>query len=346
MDLSFFDYQLPPELIAQHPADRRDASRLMLLRRAARSVEHRRFTDLPRLLEAGDLLVVNESRVRAARLRACRRGSDGQMEVLVVGQTGSDVWKALLRPARRAKPGDQLEIPGESGEFVVLRKEANGVALLQARFPAGVEDLCERRGLPPLPPYIKRPAGEEPGEDRARYQTIFAGITGSVAAPTAGLHFSQEIVGSLQDAGIEICRLVLHVGLSTFQPIRSEQVEDHTLDAESYFIPQVAAESINRARREGRRVVAVGTTTTRTLESVAARHGEIVPGGGAADLFIHPPFTFRAVDALLTNFHLPQSSLLVLAAAFAGCDFILESYRQAVAEKYRFYSYGDCMLIL
>jgi S-adenosylmethionine:tRNA ribosyltransferase-isomerase len=346
MDLDAFDYPLPDELIAQHPADKRDASRMMVLNRSAKSLEHRRFTDLPMMLNQGDLLVVNESRVRAARLLAVRRGTGGRVEILVVRQCASDIWQVLLRPARRIKAGDRLEIPHEEGEFEVLSKEAYGVATLRSGFAQSVEKLCERRGLTPLPPYIKRPSSKDHEEDRTRYQTIFARATGSVAAPTAGLHFSDEVVSGLPAAGIEMCCLTLHVGLSTFQPIRTSQVEQHRLEPERYMVPPVTAEMISRAKQDGRRVVAVGTTTTRTLESIAAKHGSIVSGEGSAGLFIRPPYRFQVVDAMLTNFHLPRSSLLVLVAAFAGLEFVLQAYHEAVHERYRFYSYGDCMLIL
>jgi len=346
MDIDAFDYALPDDLIAQHPAERRDASRMMVLDRSSLSLKHCHFADLPNVLDRGDLLVVNESRVRSARLMSARRGSGGRVEILVVRPAAGDDWRVLLRPARRVRVGDILEVPGETGGFEVLSKEPYGVATLRSSFACGVEALCEQHGLTPLPPYIKRPGGMDPEEDRTRYQTIFAGSTGSVAAPTAGLHFSEEVVGRLEAAGIDVCRLTLHVGLSTFQPIRASRVEQHRLEPEGYFIPAMTAEKITRAKREGRRVVAVGTTTTRTLESVYAVHGAIVPGGGSASIYIHPPFRFQAVDVLLTNFHLPRSSLLVLVSAFAGLDRILQAYREAVHWRYRFYSYGDCMLIL
>jgi len=264
----------------------------------------------------------------------------------VVCQCAPDAWRVLLRPARRIRIGDRLEVPEEEGEFEVLSKEAYGVATLRSGFAQSVEKLCEKRGLTPLPPYIKRPSSKDREEDKARYQTIFAYSTGSVAVPTAGLHFSDEVVSCLLAAGIEICRLTLHVGLSTFQPIRASQVEQHRLEPERYVVPPATAEMIACARKEGRRVVAVGTTTTRTLESIAAKHGAIVSGEGSADIFIHPPYRFQAVDAMLTNFHLPRSSLLVLIAAFAGLEFVMQAYHEAVRERYRFYSYGDCMLIL
>lgn len=323
---------------------------MMLVRRAdppGRAWEHHQFRELPSLLRAGDLLVVNESRVRPVRLQTFRQGSKGRIELLLLAEIEIGQWNALLCPSRRLRVGDRLEVPGEEGFFEVKEKGSYGLCRLKSHFPAGVDALCELCGLTPLPPYIKRHDSSSEEEDRGRYQTIFARRPGSVAAPTAGLHFTEGVLQELARAGVEVCPLTLHVGLATFQPVRVTQIEQHRLEPERYSIPEETAGQILCAKSEGRRVIAVGTTTTRALESVAARNsGRLVAGAGQADIFIHPPQRFRVIDGLLTNFHLPRSSLLVLVAAFAGRELILDCYQEAIRRQYRFYSYGDCMLIL
>lgn len=346
-----YDYELPPELIAQAPLPDRAASRLLVLDRAGGTLTHRTFHDLPDLLTPGDLLVVNRSRVLPARLLGTRPGG-GAAEILLVRRRGPDLWDALLRPGRRLRPGAVVDVaPGFQ-----VRVEATpplgdpGVPssgpLRRVRLVAedGRPDAAvERHGHMPLPPYIRRP--DRPG-DRERYQTVFARETGSVAAPTAGLHFSPDLLDRLKARAIETAEVVLHVGPGTFRPVEVGDVRDHRVDPERFTLPSETAEAVNRARKEGRRVVAVGTTTTRTLEASLAPGGVRPASGGETDLVITPGYRFRVVDALITNFHLPRSSLLLLVSAFAGRERILDAYAEAVRHRYRFYSYGDATLIL
>jgi S-adenosylmethionine:tRNA ribosyltransferase-isomerase len=360
--VSEFDYHLPDELIAREPLADRAASRMLHLCRATGRFEDRYFRDLPTLLRPDDLVVFNNTRVFPARLYGQRGGLrsqpvsrrnpsarnflSGRVEVLLTRQVSEDPqeWEALVRPGRKIGVGEHLYFGGREMEAEVVERGDYGERRL--RF-APVPDFfaaVERLGHVPLPPYIGR---EDRAEDRERYQTIYASERGSVAAPTAGLHFTPEIVSRLRERGIESVEITLHVGLGTFQPVHAERVEEHRIHREWYRIPPAAAGQIGRARSTGRRVVAVGTTTVRTLEYAAAqgRNGEIPAGAGDADLFIYPGFQFRVVGALLTNFHLPRSTLLMLVSAFAGREHVLAVYEHAVRERYRFYSYGDCMLI-
>lgn len=338
MDLALFDYRLPPDRIAQYPVEPRDASRLLVLDRASRRSEDRKFVDLPDLLRPGDCLVVNESRVVPARLRA-RLPNGDPVELLFLREVTHSGWEALARPAKRCRVGATLEVGGLSARVVKAKPDGRRLIELHA---GSVEALLERHGLPPLPPYIRRPA--EP-LDRERYQTVYARRAGSVAAPTAGLHFTEELLERLRARRVELSGLTLHVGPGTFRPIRGAHIEEHRMEAERVEIPEATASAVNRARAEGRRVIAVGTTTTRALEGAATDDDRVRPGSGATDLFISPGYRFRAVDALLTNFHLPRSTLLVLVSAFAGRELILDAYRHAVDAGYRFCSYGDAMLI-
>lgn len=353
MDVRDFDFDLPPELIAQEPPLLRGGSRLLRLDRTTGSIEHRRILDLPDLLMPGDLLVVNDTRVFPARLIGRRDPSGGVVECLLVARlSGSEdgseeEWDALVHPGQKLKPGARVVFEGGErlhGEIIDRRFHGRRAIRLWTEGGGRVEDVVDAIGHVPLPPYIKR---EDRPADRDRYQTVFARQRGSVAAPTAGLHLTDQLVTELDARGIELARVTLHVGYGTFQPVRVSRVEDHRIEPERLVISEEAAAAIGRAQRDGRRVIAVGTTTTRTLESVAASHdGQVVAGSGAADLFIYPGFRFRVIRGLLTNFHLPQSSLLMLVAAFAGPDHALSAYRAAVAAGYRFYSYGDAMLIL
>jgi S-adenosylmethionine:tRNA ribosyltransferase-isomerase len=362
MDVSEFDFDLPSELIAQTPPSDRGAARLLHVSAALPALSHTRVSALPELLEPGDLVVVNDSRVFPARLLGRRVPSGGAVECLLVAcvdsppadrgdpasQTESEQrWDALMHPGQKLKPGARVVFEGVRtlhGE--VVARQSYGRRTIRLWTPDGspVESAVDAIGHVPLPPYVKRP---DEAADRDRYQTIFATYRGSVAAPTAGLHFSPPLVEALRARQVEMAAITLHVGYGTFQPVRMATVEDHRLEPERYEISDVAAGSINSALNEGRRVIAVGTTTTRTLESVAQRHdGRIAAGSGATDLFIVPGFRFRVVRGLLTNFHLPRSSLLMLVSAFAGRERVLSAYRAAIAERYRFYSYGDAMLIL
>ena len=358
MLVSDFDYHLPDNLIAQEPLSDRAASRMLLLVRATGEWQDRQFRDLPELLRPDDLLVVNNTRVFAARLYGRRSGAraqsispqnpaakeflHGRVEVLLTKDLGNFEWDALVHPGRKIGIGERLFFGEGELEAEVIGRGTFGERRLRFRPVPDFLARVERLGHVPLPPYIGR--GDRP-EDRERYQTVYARERGSVAAPTAGLHFTPEVLSRIRQRGIEIAELTLHVGLGTFQPVRVERVEEHKIHSERFSISEDAASRINRALDAGRRVVAVGTTTVRTLEFAARQSGRVSAGDGEADLFIYPGFKFRVVGALLTNFHLPKSTLLMLVSAFAGRELVLEAYEHAVRERYRFYSYGDCMLI-
>jgi S-adenosylmethionine:tRNA ribosyltransferase-isomerase len=346
--LSDFWFDLPPELIAQAPPAERGTSRLLVVDRATREWRHHHIGDLPSLLAPGDLIVVNDTRVIAARLIGRRDPSGGTVECLLLRQIDADTWDALMHPGQKMKLGTSARFGAPPYVLVaeVISRHTFGRRTIRLIREGGgsVDDAIDAIGHVPLPPYIKRP---DVPLDRDRYQTTFARRRGSVAAPTAGLHFTPAILDALAARGVEQAAITLHVGYGTFKPIRTDDISAHTIDAEGYDITEDTARTIERARRGGRRIIAVGTTTTRTLEAVAARSGgAIVAGSGEADLYITSGHRFRVVGGLLTNFHLPQSSLLVLVCAFAGRELVLEAYRAAIAEHYRFYSYGDAMLIL
>jgi S-adenosylmethionine:tRNA ribosyltransferase-isomerase len=355
MRLADYDYDLPPELIAQTPAAARDAARLLVLERAGGTLRHGVVGQLPQMLRPGDLLVFNDARVRSARLH-CRTASGGAVELLVLAETAPRLWSCLARPAKRLRPGAALVLPG--GGAAVVR-EQSGAGRCAVEFGEGIDvpALLVRHGKLPLPPYIKRPDGPLP-IDGERYQTVFAARDGAVAAPTAGLHFTAALLAALDAAGVRRAFLTLVVGPATFLPVRVADVRDHHMEAEWAELPAATAEAIAQTKAAGGRVIAVGTTTVRALESAAlleAAEPETVSAGRAltigaprsfwADAFILPGFRFRVVDALLTNFHLPRSTLLMLVSALAGRERILEVYAVAVRERYRFYSYGDAMLI-
>ena len=349
MDVRDFDFELPAALIAQEPAADRSASRLLHVDRATGALAHYRFADLPRILSPGDLIVVNDTRVFPARLLGHRVPSGGAVECLLLRRCDANHWEALVHPGQKLKPGSQVVFPSASSPSLraeILERRFHGRRLIRlwTDSAAGVDDLVDEIGHVPLPPYIKRGDRES---DRDRYQTMFAARRGSIAAPTAGLHFTEPVRDALRARGVDLAAITLHVGYGTFQPVRTERVEDHRVEAEWYEVAEATAAAVNSALDEQRRVIAVGTTTTRTLEAMAAANGgRLVAGAGQTDLFIYPGFRFQVIRGLLTNFHLPQSSLLILVAAFAGRERILAAYRQAVAEGYRFYSYGDAMVIL
>lgn len=331
-----FDFELPPERIAQHAAARGE-SRLLCLDRPG-AERHRTVADLPEILRPGDLLVVNDTRVVPARLFARRDPGGGTVELLLVEKLAERRWDALAKPGRKAKPGTRLELaPGLTATVVAKRDDGRHTLELSAQ----IEPHLDALGHVPLPPYIDRP---DEAADRERYQTLFARAPGAIAAPTAGLHFSEEIVARLEARGVERVAVTLHVGIGTFKPVVVELAHEHVMEAERYEIPAATAAAITAARREGRRVVAVGTTVVRTLESAVSDRGEIAVGAGVTRLFVLPGFRFRVVDVLLTNFHLPRSTLLMLVAAFAGRERVLAAYREAIEREYRFYSYGDAML--
>jgi len=350
--LELFDYALPPGRIAQDPAEPRDAARLLVVDRRSGTCHDAHVRDLGAFLRSGDCLVVNDTRVVPARLLGrrvsapgARVGTEREAEILLIRALESGEWEGLLRPARRCPPGTVLVLADGAARATVTGVGEAGRVRVALEWPASVEELLAAHGLPPLPPYIRRYRKPE-GEDWTRYQTVYADKDGAVAAPTAGLHFTRELLAKLEAIGVEIHRVTLHVGPGTFRPVRVARVADHRMEAERYDLPDATARAVNHARAEGRRVVAVGTTTVRTLETVASPDGLVAPGAGWTDLTIVPDYRVRVVDALLTNFHLPRSSLLLLVAAFAGRERILDAYSRAVANEYRFYSYGDAMLIL
>jgi S-adenosylmethionine:tRNA ribosyltransferase-isomerase len=332
-----FDYDLPAASIAQEPAPRGE-SRLLVLDRQGPE-RHSRVSDLPRLLHPDDLLVLNDTRVIPARLYG-RSAGGGRMEILLIERVAEREWDALVKPGRRAQPGARIEIEaGLTAEVIDKREDGRH----RLRFTEPIEPHLDRLGHIPLPPYIHRP---DTAEDRERYQTVFARQPGAVAAPTAGLHFTARLLEEIAAASVEIARITLHVGIGTFKPVSAERIEEHRMESERYEIGEETAGAIQRARAAGRRVVAVGTTVVRTLESAAqAGEGEVRAGSNATKLFITPGFRFQVVDALLTNFHLPRSTLLMLVSAFAGRERVLAAYEEAIREGYRFYSYGDAMLV-
>jgi S-adenosylmethionine:tRNA ribosyltransferase-isomerase len=344
MDVSLFDYELPVELIAQEPAEPRDASRLLVLDRGRGTWEDRVFGDLAGLLRPGDCVVANRSRVIPARLLGVSAAGGQPVELLMLRPVGEGRWEALVQPGRRCRVGARVELAGGVARGRIVGEGTAGARVVEVEGPWDVRELLNRYGLPPLPPYIERHDAPKP-EDRERYQTVYARDDGSVAAPTAGLHFTPELLARLAGRGVALHYLTLHVGPGTFRPVRATRLDEHRMEAEPIEIPEATARAVHEAKRDGRRVVAVGTTTTRALEWAMGEDGRVRGGAGEADLFIRPGHRFRVVDALITNFHLPRSTLLVLVAALAGRDLILGAYRHAVAARYRFYSYGDAMLI-
>ncbi len=338
--LSDFDYHLPEDLIAQTPTLDRDRSRLMVVDRKSGGIQNRVFRDLPDILGPNDLLVLNDTRVFRARLRGTRPNGSA-VEALLIRQKGDHVWEVLLRPGRRVKISNRLVFEAGVLEAIVLEERRNALRLLEFEYQGDFWEHVERLGEVPLPPYIQRHSGAPASRDFDRYQTVYARHRGSIAAPTAGLHFTPEILARLPH-----CFLTLHVGYGTFKPVTTELVRDHRMEPEFYTVGEKAASTITAQLEAGRTVTAVGTTATRTLEHVAARHGSIRPEQGWTDLFIYPGYRFQAVGSLITNFHLPKSTLLLLVSAFAGPELIRECYRKAIESRYRFYSYGDAMLIL
>lgn len=343
MQLEDFDFSLPEELIAQYPAERRDGSRLMMLDRQSGEINTGDFPQVVDAFQSGDLLVINDTRVIPARLLG-HKESGGKVEVFLVRRlvdAEAEDWLCMTRSSRSLKVGMQLQL----GEGLTAEVLAGGEAPHRhIRFfcEGSFLERVEQVGHLPLPPYITRP---DDAGDRQRYQTVFASNDGAVAAPTAGLHFTDEILQQLRDKGVEICPLTLHVGLGTFLPVRVDDVRTHKMHAELYAVPQPTAQAVNRAKAEGRRIVALGTTAARALESAVNEQGCLQAGENESEIFIYPGYRFQLVDALITNFHLPKSTLLMLVSALAGRDFILQAYRQAVEERFRFFSYGDCMMI-
>jgi len=343
MHISDFDYDLPSDLIAQTPLEHRDASRMLVLNRREQSWIDSSFKEFTRYLRPNDVVVVNNSRVIPARLTG-NRETGGQVEIFLVREIENQIWEALVRPGSRLKQGSKISF-GE-GKLTAEILDDPGAELRRVRFycDGSFDDLLAQIGSTPLPPYIKRPSGAS-AEDRERYQTIYSKHRGAIAAPTAGLHFTPEVLAEVK-RNASLAEITLHVGYGTFEPVRVDDVAEHSVSGERFEISGSAAQTINDARANGGRVIVVGTTTMRALESAANENGEVEPGSGVATLTIKPGYEFRIAGALLTNFHLPRSSLLLLVSAFAGRALVLSAYRHAVAQRYRFYSYGDCNLIL
>ncbi len=336
---SDFYYDLPEELIAQTPAEPRDSSRLLVYNRAEDRVEHKIFRDICDYLKSGDVLVINNTKVLPARLYA-HTENGGAVEVLLLKRLDKDSWEVLVKPGRKCVIGKKLIISDDLSLTVTGITES-GERIVRFSYDGVFEEILERVGSMPLPPYIK-----EKLKDKGRYQTVYAKTDGSAAAPTAGLHFTPELLQKLREKGIEIAEVLLHVGLGTFRPVKEDIITDHKMHSEYYEIGERAAEIINRAKSEGRRIIAVGTTSVRTLETVADENGFIKPCAGNTEIFIYPPYKFKCVDGLITNFHLPESTLIMLVAAFCGREKILSLYATAVGERYRFFSFGDAMLIV
>ncbi len=336
---SDYNYDLPEELIAQTPAEPRDSSRLLVYDRKTGKTEHRVFRDVKEYLCPGDVLVVNNTKVLPARLYGYTPNG-GRVEVLLLKRRDLTEWEVLVRPGKKARPGTELVVSDELS-LTVKGVTGTGERIVEFHFDGVFEDILSRVGSMPLPPYI-----HEKLQDKDRYQTVYCKTDGSAAAPTAGLHFTQELLGEIRGMGVQIAEVLLHVGLGTFRPVKEEDLTHHVMHSEYYCVSEEAAGIVNAARREGRRVIAVGTTSVRTLETVADENGFLRPCSGDTSIFIYPPYRFKCVDALITNFHLPESTLIMLVSAFMGREECLRVYREAVEKKYRFFSFGDAMLVL
>lgn len=340
MNVKEFDYELPEELIAQDPLKDRAASRLLVLDKKSGDIEHRTFRDIKSYLRAGDVLVINNTKVIPARLYGVKEGTGACIELLLLKNKGNDVWETLVKPGKKARPGAVISF-GDGilkGEIIDVAEDGN--RLIRFSYQGIFNEILDQLGQVPLPPYITHKL-----EDRSRYSTVYEKYEGSAAAPTAGLHFTKELLQEIRDMGVQIAEVTLHVGLGTFRPVKVDKVEEHHMHSEFYSIEEDQAELINRAKAQGRRVIAVGTTSCRTLESAADRKGHVQAGSGWTDIFIYPGFEFKILDALITNFHLPQSTLLMLISALAGKDKIMKAYEEAIKERYRFFSFGDAMFI-
>ena len=341
MKTSDFYYELPKELIAQDPLEDRSSSRLMHLDRNTGAVEHRHFRDIREYLKPGDCLVINDTKVIPARLYGRKEGTDALIEILLLKRKENDVWETLVKPGKKCRPGAEISF-GEGilkGKIIEVVEEGN--RLIQFEYEGIFEEILDRLGEMPLPPYITHKL-----KDKNRYQTVYAKHEGSAAAPTAGLHFTEKLLEEIQSMGVRIAHVTLHVGLGTFRPVKVEEVTEHHMHSEFYVVEEEQAALINQTRKQGGRVIAVGTTSCRTLESAASEDGTLKAGSGWTDIFIYPGYRFKILDGLITNFHLPESTLIMLVSAFAGKEHVLAAYEEAVREKYRFFSFGDAMIIL
>ncbi len=335
-------YDLPPELIAQDPLSERSASRLLVLDRESGEIQHRIFTDITDYINEGDCLVINDTKVIPARLMGCREGTGGAVEILLLKrlEDEKDTWEALAGPGKKAKPGNRIVFGNGELAAEVLDVKEDGNRIIRFEYEGIFEEVLDRLGSMPLPPYITHKL-----KDKERYQTVYAKYEGSAAAPTAGLHFTNDLLKKIEDSGVRIARLTLHVGLGTFRPVKAENITDHVMHTESYSVSKEAADTINETKMRGGSIIAVGTTSTRTLESVADDRGIVHPGSGETSIFIYPGYRFKVTDKLITNFHLPESTLLMLVSAMAGRENVLSAYEEAVRERYRFFSFGDAMFI-
>lgn len=347
MLLSEFDYELPEELIAQKPTEKRQDSKMMVLNRDNHQISHKHFYDIVDLIDNNCVLIMNNTKVMPARLYGYK-DTGAKIEVFLLKEKGNREWEVLIRPSKRVKEGTIIKISEELSVQIIYPLEDAGKWLVKMLYEGDIFEILHKVGNIPLPPYIERKMASEELKklDFERYQTVYAKDEGSVAAPTAGLHFTQEILEKLKNKGVEIGYVTLNVGIGTFRPVKCENVLEHKMDSESFEISQETADLINRAKEEGKKIVAVGTTTVRTLETAYQQFGEIKACKSASELFIYPPYEFKVIDRLITNFHLPKSTLLMLVSALAGKDFIFEAYKEAIENKYRFYSYGDCMFIV
>ena len=341
MKTSDFYYDLPQELIAQEPLKDRSSSRLLVLHRDSGEIEHKIFKDITGYLKKGDCLVINDTKVMPARLIGARKNTGARVEILLLVRKDLDTWEVLTYPGKKAKPGDIITFGDGRLEAEILEVIEGGNRIVKFHYDGVFETILDELGEMPLPPYITHNL-----EDKNRYQTVYAVHEGSAAAPTAGLHFTKELLDEIKNMGVEIAHVTLHVGLGTFRPVKVEDVTNHEMHSEYYVVEKEEADKINNARKNGGRIISVGTTSTRTLESVTDENGVVQPGSGWTKIFIYPGYKFKAVDCLITNFHLPESTLIMLVAALVGKDKILDTYRIAVEEKYRFFSFGDAMFIV
>ncbi|WP_346935076.1 tRNA preQ1(34) S-adenosylmethionine ribosyltransferase-isomerase QueA [Clostridium sp.] len=340
MKVKDFYFDLPKELIAQHPLEKRDESRLMVLNKKSGEIEHKVFKDIIDYLNPGDCLVLNDTRVMPARLYGAKEGSGGKMEFLLLNRHEDDIWETLVKPGKRGKVGAKFVFGNGELEAEVVEVLENGNRKVKFHYEGIFEEVLDRLGEMPLPPYI-----EEKLEDRERYQTVYSKEVGSAAAPTAGLHFTEELLQTIKKKGINIAFVTLHVGLGTFRPVKAEEIQDHEMHSEYYILDKENAEIINSTKRSGKRVIAVGTTSNRTLESIANEEGQVKEQSGYTSIFIYPGYKFKIVDAIITNFHLPESTLIMLISAFSTREIVMNAYKIAVENKYRFFSFGDAMFI-
>ena len=340
MSTDDFDYDLPEELIAQTPLEVRDSSRLMTLNKETGEIGHHHFTDILEFLEEGDTLVLNDTKVLPARIIGVKEETGAVIELLLLKNLEKDIWECLVKPARRVKKGTIVSFGNGELKACCIAEFDEGIRHFELLYEGILLEILEKLGTMPLPPYI-----HEKLKDQSRYQTVYAKEVGSAAAPTAGLHFTEELLDKIEKKGINICKITLHVGLGTFRPVTVSNVEEHEMHSEYYTMKQEVADLLNETKRKGKRIIAVGTTTTRTLETIMRDHGEFIEASGWTNIFIYPGFQFHAIDALITNFHLPKSTLVMLVSAFASKEFILHAYQEAVKEQYRFFSFGDAMFI-